>query len=181
MKPDCVTLRRVSPAEADSLGLRHLYETSFPPEERRPWGAFAGLPPEFGFYAILGGSGPLGMLTLWQLDGFAYIEHFAVFPRLRGAGIGSMVLSAAAGIAGERPLVLEAEPEESGATARRRIGFYRRNGFTAHGGFSYVQPPYAEGLPSVPLTLLTRGRVADLAAVARELHSRVYGRDENIS
>ncbi len=41
--------------------------------------------------------------------------------------------------------------------ARRRIGFYKRNGFVVN-GYDYVQPPYEEGKSSIPMKILSYGR-----------------------
>lgn len=152
--------------------IRELYEAAFPPQERRPWPALMrllGSEPRFGLRELVADDGSFaGFVTVWQMpEGFSYVEHLAVVPLLRGLGIGSGALASL----GSGPVVLEVElpltPE-----ARRRIGFYQRHGFTV-GKADYVQPPYASGLPSVPMYLLTRGAV-DAETAAARLHSTVY-------
>lgn len=146
--------------------LLKLYEDAFPPEERRPRELMLPDDPAFNFYAV----GDAGLMTVWAFDGFKYIEHFAVYEHMRGSGIGSEVLSALPGV-----VVLEVEPAESGEMARRRIEFYRRNGFELL-DVDYVQPPYAAGLDAVPLRLMVRGELpCPVEDVVRTLHSRVYG------
>ena len=60
--------------------------------------------------------------------------------------------------------------------APRRIGFYRRNGFRLLEA-DYIQPPYAEDLPSLPLKLMSRGELPDIDRVISTLHQRVYNAD----
>lgn len=156
-----------------------IYLASFPACERRPVAdlrerIMAG---EIECVVAMAGERAAGFATVWRLPraGWAYVEHLAVDAELRGAGLGSAIirrLQCALGC----PIVLEVEPWSQGAAARRRIGFYERLGFTAHHAHPYVQPPYAPGLPAVPLTLMTWGRAdAPLAELAAELRARVYG------
>lgn len=170
----------LTPVSANSVSLNRLHDiyiASFPPEERRPWPllldrAFDNSD-NFTLYAITDGENVAGLVTVWRLRSARYIEHFATAPEYRGKGIGTTVLAMLDAMSSQ-PLLLEVEPAHTGDTARRRIDFYRRNGFTDHPGFDYVQPPYAPGLPSVPLTLMTTGDV-DLHSAAAELFSTVYG------
>ena len=72
-------------------------------------------------------------------------------------------------------VLLEVEMPETDF-ARRRIGFYERNGFRVRDEFKYIQPPYSPGQPSLELLLMTHGDVPlrsslDLA----EMLSDVYG------
>lgn len=145
--------------------LMRLYADAFPPEERRPLEHFPPADEAFRFYAV----GDAGLLTAWEFAGFTYIEHFAVFPHMRGRGIGSQALALLSG-----PVILEVEPPELGHEARRRIAFYERNGFRLL-PVGYVQPPYAPQLPAVPLRLMARGDIGDVKAAISLIHRRVYG------
>ncbi len=156
--------------------LQDIYIEAFPPEERRPWPqllerAFDNSD-SFILYAIMDGEIVAGLVTVWHLRSARYIEHFAIEPEYRGNGAGTAVLAMLVSMS-PQPLLLEVEPAHTGDTARRRIGFYRRNGFTDHPDFNYIQPPYAPGLPPVPLTLMTTGEV-NLQSAADELFSTVY-------
>lgn len=158
--------------------LEGLYVASFPPEERRAWSDIV----EFArcgtisLYGIRHCGHIAGMVTVWHLDGVDYVEHFAVDPAERGNGLGGRVIEDIVVRAGDRPVVLEVERPGSNDMAARRIGFYSRHGFRAIEDFDYVQPPYGEGLPWVPLMLMSSGDV-DPEAVARELYVTVYGCD----
>ena len=159
--------------------VHEIYMEAFPPEERRPWDSIlamldsVGSP--FSLTVAMSGCKVVGFITSWQFDRFVYIEHFAVDSAMRGKKIGARVLREFVREC-RKPVVLEVEPIESGETARRRIGFYGRCGFHAFHDFTYIQPPYAPGLPSVPLTLMSNSREVNLDEVTAALHSRVYGK-----
>lgn len=159
--------------------LRHLYETSFPPEERRPWEALRDI--------INDGTGPqlfvietdgraAGFITAWSLadGGMTYVEHFAVDGSMRGSGIGGAAIELLAQKMGR--IILEVEPEGTTPEASRRIDFYSRHGFRLRPEIDYIQPPYAPGLPPVRLSIMTAGdESADMDTVIAELKRRVYG------
>ncbi len=157
-------LLRTHLTDSERSRLMQLYAHAFPPEERRPAEQFPPADPAFRFYAV----GNAGLLTVWEFPEFTYVEHFAVFPRMRGRGIGSQALAQLQG-----PVILEVEPPELGKEARRRIAFYERNGFRLL-PVRYVQPPYSPQLPAVPLRLMARGDVGDVGAAISLIHSRVY-------
>ena len=170
-----INLRRIlSPDSRENSTLRDIYFVSFPPEERRPWDSmFVSETDSPEFYAIeisKDDSAPAicGLITIWNLDGVRYIEHFAVSPDFRSAGIGHKVLALLEG-----PVILEVEPPETSPEAVRRIGFYSRNGFELS-PVDYVQPPYTPDLPAIPLKIMTKGKIKDINATIRLLHSRVY-------
>lgn len=152
-------------SEAEFEALMQLYVEAFPPEERRPLEEMPPADAAYRFYAIDG----CGLLSTWEFEDFTYIEHFAIRAELRGSGIGSAALAALRG-----NLILEVEPPHTGTTARRRIAFYKRNGFRLL-NIAYVQPPYSKDLPSVELRLMVRGAISDIDAAIRTIHRRVYG------
>lgn len=157
-------------------GMEALYIESFPPEERRPWSNILHLAdndPRFTFHVISHDGIPAGLITIWNLGLARYVEHFAISPSMRGRGIGREAISKVITASGA-PVVLEVEPASSGELARRRISFYTRAGLTAHHTFSYIQPPYAPGLPEVPLTLMTSAPLP-LLRLSSILHKEIYG------
>lgn len=147
-----------------------LYETAFPPEERRPSEMMPPSDPAFHFYAI----GDSGLLTTWEFPGVTYVEHFAVYPETRGQGVGGKALGELQGA-----VILEVEPPEQSPEAARRVRFYERNGFRLL-DVDYMQPSYAPGLPSIPLRLMLRGE-ADVDEAVRLIHSRVYRSSKHAS
>lgn len=166
--------------DPDSLNrVRDLYERSFPAEERRPWDDLARriTAPEniMRLHVIRSHSGNFaGFMTLWHLTSAIYVEHFAIADDMRGHGIGSQALGQLKAIADGRTVVLEAELPDQSPEATRRIRFYTRAGFTAHPGFPYTQPPYSQGLPAVPMILLTLNFNGNPHRIASEIHATVY-------
>lgn len=159
----------------DLIILKDLYINSFPAEERRDWDLIVSPSTEGHprLYLILADGKIAGLLTLWIFDRFAYIEHLAVDPALHGGGIGSSAIRLIAEKLDNKPIVVEIEPptEKIPQTIRRR-DFYSRLGFVTI-STDYIQPPYAEGLPSVPLHLLATTALPP-ASTASTLHREVY-------
>lgn len=116
-----------------------------------------------------------GFITWWDFGGFVYGEHFAMLPECRGAGIGGEVIDRFVADAG-KPVVLEVELPTND-TARRRIRFYERHGFTLCDA-EYVQPPYDAGGEGVPMRLMSHGMPLDAETFERvrdTLYAEVYG------
>lgn len=95
-----------------------------------------------------------GFINYWELDGFVYVEHFAVQPELRGQGIGAELMTELRTRVGNVALVLEAEPPQDSMMAQRRIAFYERLGFKLN-PYEYVQPAMAKGESPVPLVIMS--------------------------
>ena len=115
---------------ADIDSLYHLLEQSFPADEFRDYGGQRALfaHPRYHPCGLRDERGDVkALLTVWDFDTFVYIEHFAVSPAARNSGIGSALLQQVTAPM-QKPVCLEVELPESDIT-RRRIGFYRRNGF----------------------------------------------------
>lgn len=172
-------LRRME--RRDEPLLQALYESSFPPAERRPWNDVVALHDgdgRFEVHVLDVGGDVAGMLTEWRFDTLRYVEHFAVFPSMRGGGVGARSIGMLLG-ADTRPVVLEVELPEGGADdmTRRRVRFYERCGFVSFPAFSYIQPPYSPGLPSLELMLMASSEAVDLEDATRLLHTHVYGVD----
>ncbi|AWB45209.1 GNAT family N-acetyltransferase [Paenibacillus sp. CAA11] len=94
----------------------------------------------------------VGMMGVWRLGTFRFLEHFAVDPASRGEGTGKQMLQA---LLQDKPLpvLLEVEPPSGGMTLRR-IGFYERLGFHLL-PFEYSQPPLRIGQPYLPLCIMS--------------------------
>ncbi len=155
-----------------------LLEDSFPAEERRSFEGQRQLL-ERPDYKILGlrGDSLKGLAAVYDREGFLFLEHLAVSESCRNQGLGAELLK----LLSERgkPIVLEVEPPES-ELARRRIGFYQRNGFFLN-EYPYVQPPLAAGRP-VELLLMTSGKALsqeEFQRVKTILYKDVYGWDGN--
>ena len=70
---------------------------------------------------------------------------------------------------------LEVEPPET-ETAKRRIAFYERNGFTLN-HFPYMQPPLGEDRDPLPLMIMTTGGAIEkdeFEHIRKTLYKKVY-------
>ena len=149
-------------------------EKSFIPEERREREDAERLMAEgeYTLFHILDGESRVGFVTVWELDGFAFVEHFVTYEKFRNMGYGS----AALGVLKDRyaNIVLEAEPPTEGIAARR-VAFYERCGFCRNEQY-YLQPPYRLGDSGVELVLMSLPAVLeDFDRVVAEIYEKVYG------
>lgn len=155
-----------------------LMEISFPAAERRPYEGQKALleDPLYRIYILQEDPQQAieAFIAAWKCGGFVFIEHFAVDPALRGQGIGGAFLRKF--IRDRRKMVcLEVELPDT-EMARRRIGFYERNGLYLNHQ-PYVQPAIAPGQPPVPLLLMTSHHTVagdDFEAIRRRLLETVY-------
>jgi len=115
--------------EAMAAQLLSLMREAFPPAERRTEDEFRQLftHPNVQILCARQDERLQGFLLLWVLDGFVFVENFAVQSDLRGQGLGSDLLRVLTGHFG-LPVILEVEPPEDDLT-RRRVAFYERNGY----------------------------------------------------
>ncbi len=138
-----------------------IMEKSFPDDEYRDYEGQRALfsNPEYSIYVVDGEGGDIkAFISVWDFGGFAYVEHFAVNPEYRNGGIGAQVLESLHELMGKQ-ICLEVELPEN-ELARRRIGFYTRNGFNLN-EYDYIQPPMAEGKNPVPLLIMTSKETID--------------------
>lgn len=129
---------------------------AFPPEERRELEEFHRLlgTTRLELLLALEAGVAMGFLMVWNLPELTFLENFAVSPKCRGMGIGSQMLSYVTSHWG-KPVLLEVEyPREE--LQRRRIGFYRRNGFHLNDTYPYRMPGLHPGDPALPLLLMSR-------------------------
>lgn len=156
--------------------VKAIYESSFPPEERRRFcNLIAILRDDSRFRILLAiESGKLlGFLSSWTFGETVYIEHFAVDATCRNGGIGSRLLQHFIATNSDKSFILEAE-HPTGEMERRRIGFYHRHGFVSRTEYTYIQPPYEPTKPSVPLLLMTHGEIPNLDAIVGKIKKAVY-------
>lgn len=155
-----------------------LYLESFPASERRPWEDIKELiylnSPYYNLYVATVDNNFIGFISLWNLPGSTYIEHFAICPEYQSKGFGGQILDKIVADAQNRPVVLEVELPETNDMALKRISFYERHGFKALRDFLYFQPPYAKGLPDVQLMLMSTLPIDDLESFVIILHTLVY-------
>ncbi|GAB3786823.1 hypothetical protein GCM10028818_50710 [Spirosoma horti] len=105
-----------------------------------------------------------------------FVEHIAVDPAQRGKQHGQRAISELRRL--ESPyIILEVELPQD-ALSQRRIQFYERQDFSLN-AFSYAQPPYQAGNPSIPMHLMSIPPIPDQATFSAQsqlIKERVYER-----
>lgn len=152
-----ISLRRIDPADADAFDAAwRIYEEAFPVRERRRREDHSAACADAGFSpdGIYEGECLAGLIYWWRTPVGRYIEHLAVDRRMRCRNIGSRVLRLFTAAEPSRT-VLEIETPEDGTT-RRRLEFYRRNGFTVN-GYEYIHPSYRRPYEPHPLVWMSTG------------------------
>lgn len=171
-------LQRITTADTALYSyMEQLMVTSFPPEEYRnltQLREYTDGKKHFYNNIIFDNDLAVGFITYWDFDKFYYAEHFAVDPARRNGGYGKKTLECLCQLL-QRPIVLEVEmPEEE--MAKRRIGFYQRQGFILW-QHDYQQPPYKPGDCYLPMLLMVYGDLdceKDFEAIKRRIYREVY-------
>lgn len=115
----------------------------------------------------------IGFISIWNLHDFAFIEHFVIYGEYRNLGYGSIALDKVK--QAFKNLVLEAELPKV-EIAKRRIGFYIRNGFV-NNEKEYYQPSYRKGGEGVYLTLMSYpNKISDFEKTKQKIYKRVYNK-----
>ena len=130
-----------------------LYESSFPPEERRDRSETERAlgKDEYKFSVLTEDGKLLGIMLYWTVDELIYLEHFAILPSLRNKGVGTKALELLK-LQG-KTVILEIEPPVDELTTRR-YGFYKRNGFVMTSHY-HIQAKYHLGDPDLELKILS--------------------------
>ena len=96
--------------------VENLLHESFPEEERRDDDMQrynTDNNPLFTAYLITDDAENIGLITLWKLSGFLYVEHLATSPSVRNKGYGKMIMQALLHDFSDYTIVLEVElPED---------------------------------------------------------------------
>lgn len=158
--------------------IENLLHESFPSEERRDDNMQRNYTDHnslFTAYLIMDDDIKIGLITLWKLDSFYYVEHLATSPNVRNKGYGKLILQSLLNDFSDLKIVLEVElPQDE--YSKRRIGFYERNGFRlCHK--PYMQPPYRKGGSSIPMYLMFSSvdNIDDVFdSIKSEIHREVY-------
>ena len=138
-------------ALSDFPGLYDLIKASFPPDEYRTYENHLAIL-DHPRYTLLTNGDRTALISLWRFEDFTFVEHFAVSPQCRNRGLGTQILQEILSSL-SCPVCLEAELPETDL-ARRRLDFYRRNGFTVN-PFPYFQPAYTPDHKAVPMQILS--------------------------
>jgi ribosomal protein S18 acetylase RimI-like enzyme len=158
-----------------------LYESAFPSDERRDLERQKALfkRPEYRLFAALAGKDePVGLLSLWEFEGFVFMEHLAVKEKLRGKGVGTAIIGLYMSSC-RKNVILEVEKPGT-EVQKKRVAFYERLGFKRN-AHSYTQPSYGPGKKPVSMLLMSYpGTISEkeYPMLRKDIHTIVYGLKE---
>ncbi|AKD55535.1 GNAT family N-acetyltransferase [Spirosoma radiotolerans] len=160
--------------------IRTWYETSFPADERRSFQALCQLLPCAAMHlrGLVVQGQLIGFILYWHWPDMLFVEHFAIDPAQRGKQYGQQALSQLLLLESKSPYVLLEVELPQDTNSRRRIQFYERQGFSVN-PFSYAQPPYQAGNPSIPMHLMSIPAISDhdtFDSLSKLIKERVYER-----
>lgn len=169
-------LQKLRPENFDKV--YEILQEAFPLDERRPYDEQKALlsDPQYSIYVLPNTENReiKAFVSVYQFKEFAYIEHFATNSEYRNQGLGSLLLNELSDLL-RCKMCLEVELPET-ELAKRRIDFYKRNGFYVN-AFAYTQPPISRGKKSIPLIIMTTGGRAskrEFEEIKEILYKKVY-------
>ena len=171
-----ISLQPIHTDHALYLFVEKLLQSAFPKDERRDDAqqrAYTDRNPKFHCLLIRDFDQPVGLLTYWDFADFVYIEHFAIHENLRNGGLGQQAMRMFLQQT-ELPVVLEVEmPHTKRDMTRRRIAFYRRQGFSLR-RMTYRQPPYREGDGWLPMKIMSTGSAKKWLPMTETVRDTIY-------
>ncbi len=132
----------------------HLYETSFPPTERRSLvlqEAFLSHS-HYHFDVWYDHDAPVAVVGWWDFQRLRFLEHIAVDPARQSSGYGKRIMMAMMRM-WDKPIILEIEPLVDDMS-RRRKRFYDALGFIEN-EFDHLQPSFCDPDEKVSLRILS--------------------------
>lgn len=152
-------LKKFQDCDFDSL--YKLMSEAFPSEERRNYEDQKRLLNEDA-YSITSHKDEVGNITAfiasWEFSHFVFIEHFAVSSKIRGNGMGTLMIKDYLSNC-SKSIFLEVEPPENDISMRR-IEFYKRLGFHLN-DYDYLQPPLQKQHDFLPLRIMSYPKRVD--------------------
>jgi len=174
-------IRLISVSDSPELTeeFRAIYEEAFPPDERREWTQMLELlnNPNFRLDGIYHQGKLIGMLSIWNLNEFRFIEHFAIRASERKKGFGTLVIQQMTSRI-TSTIILEVE-DSSTDLAQQRIRFYERCGFWVCKS-EYYQPPYSVEKSKVKMLLMSYPEKileGHFSKIKSMIYRSVYGLD----
>jgi GNAT superfamily N-acetyltransferase len=171
-----IQLIPVTKSVESNSGLKNLYESAFPPDERRDWNQFAELlyDRRFELYLITHQQKMIGFISVWDLIDLTFIEHFAILESERGKGFGSQTINQIIS-AKNTTIILEVELPVT-ETAGKRIRFYEWLNFKVCNS-DYFQPPYSSEKEKVKMLLMSypdKISNTDFSEIIQLIYRKVY-------
>ncbi len=160
--------------------VQRLLETAFPLDERPPFAKMERRGGNYHLCVVQKNGGNVGVLGYWDFGETVYIEHFAIEEKQRNKCLGTETLATfLSRLAKGTQVVLEMEPPADDTT-RRRVEFYKRNGFYHNPHIIYKQPPYRPGGQWLTMHIMSLQPLqpADFEPVCNRIYAEVYDVDE---
>lgn len=154
-----------------------LLEKAFIPAELRPHDKMLSLFKKdmFSLYGHYLNQQLAGVMLIWKLKNFVFLENFAVASSLRGQGIGTKMLKDMQTHYPDKLIILEVE-NPNDELSKRRIQFYQRNGYILN-QFHYIQPALRENAPKIDLMLMSFQKAINISEfdhIKKEIFQIVY-------
>lgn len=175
-----IKLIQVSNFQESSDDLNQIYIDSFPSDERREWHKLSKLihHPHFCLYQVVENQELIGLISIWNLPYFTFIEHFAIRESDQGKGIGTQILRQ---VIEQKSITVIVEVEKpTNESTRRRITFYERLGFSVCKN-TYYQPPYSPEKRKVKMLLMSfpdKMTRLEFIEIKKQLYQEVYQKFE---
>ena len=131
---------KLTPAHPDITRARTLYETAFPPEERRTWDSMVDDPAgDIGIWGLFHHGVYCGFVILMTQGDICHNMYFAIEEPFRDKGLGAQALAALRQQLPGLRIIVDIEQQEPAAEnsdlRRRRKAFYLRCGYRETGVF----------------------------------------------
>lgn len=114
---------------------------------------------KFNIYIMKDNGNIKGFISIWDIDDYGFIDHFAVSSKFRNEGLGGKILKEVKDIINSEIFLEVDKPCDD--INKRRIGFYERNGYFLN-PFEYILPPQSEGLEPMELLIMSSGGLLTL-------------------
>ena len=158
------------------LEIKQIYTDSFPSEERRKWYELEQIlqQPLFNLLQVVDNQELTGIISIWNLPDFCFIEHFAIKASSQGKETGSQVIKQVIGTQPTRVILEVDEPITD--VAKRRMGFYTRLGFSVCES-NYWQPAYSSEKSKVKMRLMSfpdKIQTEEFDQIKKHIYRAVY-------
>lgn len=176
-------LEKLQPKNFDAVYA--IMEEAFPYDEYRSYEEQKALllNPDYNIYIVSDQQSKeiKSFITIWRFENFAFIEHFATRTKYRNSGLGSLILNELSNLLKCR-ICFEVELPDT-ESAKRRIEFYKRNGFYEN-PFKYIQPPISKGKKTIELKIMSSNGLLskdEFEIIKNTLYKNVYKTNGNDS
>lgn len=95
----------------------------------------------------------IAFISIWNLEGFNFVEHLAVSPACRGMGMGTKIMEEIIQASKNKNIILEIEPPCDEITDKR-LRFYEKLGFKLN-DYEYYQPSMQKNQKQLKLNLMS--------------------------